>query len=413
MASQLRILLSAYACEPGKGSEPEVGWQWALGLARIASVSVLTRANNKPFIEAALLKEPGDERHRPQIIYYDLPAPFVALKKYGLPVKLYYLLWQIGVSARIFRIKQHFDIVQHLTFNAFSLPGFLWFRHPAVVLGPLGGGMVTKWRHLRWFPPESRVAEILRSLLVTLSSWSPTLWISCAFARLILVANEDTLQCIPRPFHFKTRGLLETACPPTAESGQSETRPLNRFIWIGRLEPRKAPTMAVEALERVLRQGERATLTVVGDGPLREPLKRMLARKNLTDAIELRGKMTREETLRTLGEYTALIFTSVRDTSGNVVLEAMAQGLPVIAFNHQGIPEMLDGSCGYLVETVDDSNEAEDFARSIIEVIRHPDIAAAKGRAAHDKARGVLSWENKWRTLLPLYQNLCEKETKC
>jgi glycosyltransferase involved in cell wall biosynthesis len=409
----MKILLSAYACEPGKGSEPEVGWQWATGLAKHASVTVVTRANNKTSIEAALASREATGNNGPEFIYYDLPEFFVRLKNLGLPMRIYYLLWQIGAARSMARVKGRYDIVQHLTFNAFSLPGFLWFRHPAVVLGPLGGGMVTKWRHLRWFGPKSRVAEILRSLLVTLSSWSPTMWISCAFARLILVANEDTFQCIPRPFHFKTRRLLETACPPPAESGQSETRPLNRFIWIGRLEPRKAPTMAVEALERVLRQGEKATLTIVGDGPLREPLERMLARKHLADAIEFRGKMTREETLRTLGEHTALIFTSIRDTSGNVVLEAMAQGLPVIAFNHQGIPEMLDGSCGYLVETVDDGNEAEDFARSIIEVIRHPDIAAAKGHAAHDKARGVLSWENKWRTLLPLYQNLCAKEAQC
>jgi glycosyltransferase involved in cell wall biosynthesis len=409
----VKLLISAYACEPGKGSEPEVGWQWATGLAKHASVTVVTRANNKPSIEAALAAHPAKDPKSLKFIYYDLPALFLRLKDLGLPTRIYYLLWQIGAARVIAGLKDRYDIVQHLTFNAFALPGFLWFRHPAVVLGPLGGGMITKWSHLRWFPPKSRIAEILRSFLVMLSSWSPTLWVSCALARLILVANEDTLQRIPRPFHYKTRRLLETACPPTAESGQPETRPLNRFIWIGRLEPRKAPALVIEALERVLRQGEKTTLTIVGDGPLQEALQRMLALKNLTDAVELRGKMTREETLRTLGEHTALIFTSVRDTSGNVVLEAMAQGLPVIAFNHQGIPEMLDNSCGYLVATVDGSDEAGAFVKSITEIIRRPDIAAAKGRAARDKSHGVLSWESKWATLLPLYQDLLAKETKC
>jgi glycosyltransferase involved in cell wall biosynthesis len=409
----MKILLSAYACEPGKGSEPEVGWQWATGLAQHASVTVVTRTNNKTSIEATLASHAATGNNGPEFIYYDLPEFFVRLKNLGLPMRIYYLLWQIGAACLVARVKDRYDIVQHLTFNAFALPGFLWFRHPAVVLGPLGGGMTTKWSHLRWFPPKSRIAEIFRSFLVTLSSWSPTLWISCAFARLILVANEDTLQCIPRPFHFKTRRLLETACPPPAESDRSEDLPSGRFIWIGSLEPRKAPAMAIEALERVLRHGETATLTIVGDGPLREPLEQMLARKNLTDAIELRGKMKREEALRTLGEHTALIFPSVRDTSGNVVLEAMAQGLPVIAFNHQGIPEMLDDSCGYLVESVDDGDDAGAFANNMTEIVRHPDTAVAKGRAARDKARGILSWESKWKTLLPLYQNLCAKETKC
>jgi len=409
----MRILLSAYACEPGKGSEPEVGWQWATGLARHASVTVVTRANNKASIEAELASRAATECGRPEFIYYDLPAFFIRLKSLGLPMRIYYLLWQIGAAHAIARLKDRYDIVQHLTFNAFALPGFLWFRHPAVVLGPLGGGMMTKWSHLRWFQPKSRITEILRSLFVTLSSWSPTLWISCAFARLILVANEDTLQRIPRPFHYKMHRLLETACPLLVESSRCETRPLNRFIWIGSLEPRKAPAIAIEAVERVLLKGDPASLTIVGDGPLRDPLKRILARRNLTGAIELRGKMTRENALRTLGEHTALIFTSVRDTSGNVVLEAMAQGLPVIAFNHQGIPEMVDDSCGYLVEPFVDGDEVEAFAKSITEIIGHPNVAGAKGRAARDKARGVLSWEDKWNTLIPLYRNLCTKEKRC
>jgi glycosyltransferase involved in cell wall biosynthesis len=408
------LLISAYACEPGKGSEPEVGWQWATGLAKHASVTVVTRANNKPSIEAALAAHPAKDPKSLKFIYYDLPALFLRLKDLGLPTRIYYLLWQIGAARVIARLKDRYDMVQHLTFNAFALPGFLWFRHPAVVLGPLGGGMITKWSHLRWFPPKSRIAEILRSFLVTLSSWSPTLWVSCAFARLILVANEDTLQCIPRPFHDKTRRLLETACPPpAAEPGQSTTRPSNRFIWIGSLEPRKAPAIAVEAIERVLRQGHKATLSIIGDGPLRESLKQMLIQSELTDAIQLRGKLTHEEALQALGEHSALLFSSVRDTSGNVVLEAMSRGLPVVAFNHQGIPEMLDDSCGYLVDTVEDGDEAGAFAKSITEIIRHPDMAAAKGCAARDKAHGVLSWENKWQILLPLYQSLCAEEAKC
>ena len=49
----MKILLSAYACEPNKGSEPGVGWHWALELGYLGhDVWVLTRANNRPAIEA-------------------------------------------------------------------------------------------------------------------------------------------------------------------------------------------------------------------------------------------------------------------------------------------------------------------------------------------------------------------------
>jgi len=67
----MKILLSAYACEPWKGSEPGVGWHWALELARQGhEVTVLTRANNREPIEVAL------KSHVPkglQFFYYDLP----------------------------------------------------------------------------------------------------------------------------------------------------------------------------------------------------------------------------------------------------------------------------------------------------------------------------------------------------
>src|ERR1700720_4879126 len=54
MSLRLRVLLSAYACEPHKGSGPEVGWQWALQMARFHDVTVLTQSKNRPVIERAL-----------------------------------------------------------------------------------------------------------------------------------------------------------------------------------------------------------------------------------------------------------------------------------------------------------------------------------------------------------------------
>lgn len=50
----MKILLSAYACEPNKGSEPGVGWGWATELAKHHQVWVLTRDNNQPVIEEYL-----------------------------------------------------------------------------------------------------------------------------------------------------------------------------------------------------------------------------------------------------------------------------------------------------------------------------------------------------------------------
>src|SRR4029077_18277793 len=80
MAQRLKVLISAYACEPGKGSEPEVGWQWALQMARFHDVTVLTRTNNRSAIEAGLEKIKGQQAV-PQFVYHDLNSVFVNAKR--------------------------------------------------------------------------------------------------------------------------------------------------------------------------------------------------------------------------------------------------------------------------------------------------------------------------------------------
>ena len=102
--SRLRILVSAYACEPGKGSEPAVGWNWVCQMARFHDVWVLTRRNNRPPIQAEL-----DGRLAPSLhfVYFDLPywARFWKRSTFGL--RLYYCLWQIGVLRVAIRLRSH------------------------------------------------------------------------------------------------------------------------------------------------------------------------------------------------------------------------------------------------------------------------------------------------------------------
>ena len=67
------ILAFAYACEPGKGSEPGAGWAMARVAARIGPTWVITRANNREAIEASL--PTIAERDRLTFVYVDLPSP--------------------------------------------------------------------------------------------------------------------------------------------------------------------------------------------------------------------------------------------------------------------------------------------------------------------------------------------------
>src|SRR5256885_1765707 len=93
MPQRLKVLISAYTCEPGKGSEPEVGWQWALQMARFHDVTVLTRANNRSAIERGLEGLRG-KRPLPEFVYHDESAFLLRPKRRLGATKPYYLIWQ-------------------------------------------------------------------------------------------------------------------------------------------------------------------------------------------------------------------------------------------------------------------------------------------------------------------------------
>ena len=89
------ILISAYACEPNKGSEPGVGWNWAIELIRLGhNVKIITRSNNQNSINKLIKTEKKLKRNN--FFYYDLPKFFLFFKnKIPFGVQIYYYLWQI------------------------------------------------------------------------------------------------------------------------------------------------------------------------------------------------------------------------------------------------------------------------------------------------------------------------------
>src|SRR6266446_4326611 len=127
MSRRLRVLISAYACEPNKGSEPEIGWQWALQMARFHDVTLLTRANNRPTIERAI----EAIRHRqplPDFFYHDEPPFLLRIKRRFGATKLYYILWQCSARRIVAQLHaaRHFDLLHHITLGACRYPAAIW-----------------------------------------------------------------------------------------------------------------------------------------------------------------------------------------------------------------------------------------------------------------------------------------------
>ena len=201
-----KILLSAYACEPGKGSEPGVGWHWALELAGLGYETwVLTRANNRPVIEAALAGRPPAST--PRFLYYDLPAWARWWKKGSRGLRLYYFLWQWGAYgiARKFHGQERFDLVHHITFGVVRQPSFMGNLGIPFVFGPVGGGEKAPWRLRIGYPLRGWVLDSVRDLANLAVRFDPFMRHTFRRATYILAKTPQSRRAIPQRYRAKAR----------------------------------------------------------------------------------------------------------------------------------------------------------------------------------------------------------------
>ena len=196
-----RILLSAYACEPDRGSEPGVGWTWATELARIGhEVSVITRADNRPTIES-------NAQHRSlnlTFLYYDLPTWVQHWRRFPGGKRLYYVLWQwfaVRYLRHLFSALP-FDVVHHVTYVSARYPSFMGSLGIPFLFGPVSGGEGIPPRLRSGLSAGARFQEWLRDLSNFLVRFDPLMRHTFRQAERILV-TRDTLELIPRRWRHK------------------------------------------------------------------------------------------------------------------------------------------------------------------------------------------------------------------
>jgi glycosyltransferase involved in cell wall biosynthesis len=399
----MRILLSAYACEPNRGSEPGVGWEWATRLARSCDVFVLTRANNRKRIEASL----GTEWHsgQPRFIYLDLPPRLIKLKNLGvLPVFLYYVLWQLAASRAIKSGAGQYDIIHHVTFNGFRFPGAWWSADTPVVLGPLGGGSITAPQFRRCYGSRW-IIEKFREYSVRLWRWNPWTVASLNQARTVMVVGDDLLRRF-RAAGIDAQMMLETALPRDLEPDPPLIPPdMKRdFIWVGNLEPWKAWQIALEAYSlAVSKDGTIGNLKIIGRGNQEASARKTAIILGIADRVDFISQQPRDEVWKLMASARALIFSSIRDTSGNVVIEAMGLRCPVICFQHQGVAMMTDDHCAFRVKPSDWHTSVEGFAEAIVSLAQDDSLVDAMGNAGRMRVKTEITWEAKVAEMLEIY----------
>jgi len=403
-----RIVLSAYACRPGFGSEHLTGWQTAVHLAPHCALTVLTRLKNQSFIEEALTTQPIDVPI--EFLYYDLPKTFVDLKERGvISTRVYYLLWQrlAFKSLRRELLERNFEIAQHLTFNSFESASVLWKYAKHCIVGPIGGGMRVGDEILPLFHGRA-ILERLRNFRVGLSARNPLVRRTLARADYVFFANQETADLVGPMRTGPSEIMLDVGVDPRRFDQRSREKSAGglRVLFAGRLEARKGIWLIPPLLERVVDRVPELSMVILGTGPEEAALRKRLAEFIANGRVSMRGEVSHNAMLSAYRNTDCLLFPSLRDTSGTVVLEAMACGLPVLAIKHQGARLMLRPECSILVEPGPVDLIVDALACALATLHDDRELVLELGEAGRQRATQHFSWEARTERFLLCYRRL-------
>jgi glycosyltransferase involved in cell wall biosynthesis len=404
----LRILVSAYACEPEKGSEPGVGWNWVREIARVDEVWVITRTNNREPIERALALEPLPNAHW---IYFDLPHWTRFWKHGGTGLRSYYLLWQLGVYfiARELHRRIDLDVIHHLTFGTYWLPSFLPLLSVPFVWGPVGGGESAPHNFKNSFHFRGQIYEGARDLVREVGNLNPMVRLSAKRAAMVLCKTEDTKRCLEA---FGARQLL--VC---SEVGLSATEMYRlgtfparngdpfRLMSLGRLIHWKGFELALSAFARLQSHYPASEYWIVGEGPERKRLERLAQTLGVADRVRFVGNMPRMQVLEALRDCDVLVHPSLHDSGGWVCVEAMAAGRAVICLDLGGPATQVTHETGIKVRADSPNQVVLDLSIAMIQLARDRVRRKCLGDGGRRRVQDCFSWDNKREWIANLYSS--------
>ncbi len=349
LSSPPRLLLLAHYCHPEMGSEPGLGWNRALQAAKLYPTWVLCDESfNRVGIERHL------EIHGPieNLHFVYVPPNRWEQRLRLIPGTFYfaYHLWHLRAYriARCLHEHQRFALVHQVNSNGFREPGYLWKLDAPFVWGPVGGAQNYPWRFLASAGVKGAVGEAIRNVLNALQiRFSPRVGKAARKAAAFLAATTTNSNALaPRrgamPQVMLETGVNSPAVPPLRNFDHGG--PL-RLMWSGVFEHRKALHLLLEAVA-ALPSRVKYELHILGRGPMDRRWRRIAQRLNVEPHCRWLGWLDQEVRKREYLWADLFVFTSLRDTSGTVVLETFAAGTPVVCLDHQGMADIVTKQCG-------------------------------------------------------------------
>lgn len=359
----MKILVSAYACNPYGGSEPGVGWAAVCRIARSHDVFVLADIHNKPGWDAAA---------KEGIIPANVRVRFVREKASSIPYPLIAHIDSWLSYARFNRMvldaaltwhrETGFDLCHQVTIAGWRMPSPLWRLPIPFVWGPIGGAGHIPPAFRPILSPAARIFECARDVQSWMACRSGAFLDCIRESAVVIAANEETRKFLESFREGKPLVKLPIASV-SPEKARRFRRPPDvarrpgpiRLFAGGYMEGRKGVSLALRALALVKRQGLGFHYTVAGIGPEIASLRRLASSLDISEHVDFHTGFRGDEFLAKLHDTDVYLLPSFRESTPVTLLEAcLAACHPVVAdTSAQGEIVRLCGGTAVAADNID------------------------------------------------------------
>jgi glycosyltransferase involved in cell wall biosynthesis len=334
LTTLVRVLLTAFSCEPDKGSEREVGFRALLAAAERHEAWVLTRAVSVPVLRRFLAGHPLSARIHVEPVPFDYDEEGFGRTQFHWN----YDRWQRAAARRALELDRRvdFDVVHHVSLaTIWTRAGVAAVPKP-LVWGPVGGGVEPPLSLMTELGLRGALDDLFRITSRRLLARLPPMRLAPDTAVVILAQNQEIARRLRAraPVH-----VLPNATAVELDGVRAMGQRTRDVVLVGRLLAWKGGHLALRALRHL--SSHDTTLRVYGEGPDLRRLRHAAHRWGLADRVRFHDWVPRDRLLPEIARAGALVHPSLHDDAPLSVAEALSLGTPVVCLDHGGPAEVV------------------------------------------------------------------------
>lgn len=406
----LKILINAYACSPGMGSEPGMAWNWVSNLAKFCELYIITEGEFRDRIEEVV---PTLEQGKNMHFYYNPVSEEIRKMCWNQGDWRFYKYykewqWKTYLMAKDICKQEKMDVLHQLNMIGFREPGYLWKLSQEngvpFVWGPVDAKDKFPVAYLDGAGLKTKLFMRLKNFLTGIQlRHSKRVLFAAHQASVIFSASSNSQRSFKKYMNIDSPLLNEMGCyvqeHPLIDKSQKETFDV---LWVGKLDFRKQLGIALQSV--AITGNESIRLHIVGGGDA-EPYKLLANTLGIKDKCIWHGAVSHDEVQSIMQNSDVFFFTSVAEGTPHVVLEAIGNNLPVVCFDTCGQGDAVNEKVGKKILLTNPSKSSQSFATILNEFEENRDLL--KYLSENCKQRQVeLSWAEKAKTMVGWYEKI-------